>query len=164
MVKLPIVDEKDNIIDYKERNALDYQKDVYRVSALWIINSKGEILLAKRAATKTQDPNKWGPAVAGTVDKEESYEQNITKEAEEELGLKDTEFQKGPKTRVKSKYNYFCQWFILKTGKDINEFRIEPDEVSEIKWWTKEELKEQLKTNPELFVSGMKQHIKLFVE
>jgi len=164
MVRLPIVDENDNIIDYKERNTLDYQKDVYRVSALWIINSKGEVLLAKRAATKTQDPNKWGPAVAGTVDKEESYEQNITKEAEEELGLKDIEFQKGPKTRVKGRYNYFCQWFILKTDKDIHEFRIEPDEVSEIKWWSKEELKEQLKANPELFVSGMKQHIKAFIE
>ncbi|MBD3304476.1 NUDIX domain-containing protein [Candidatus Woesearchaeota archaeon] len=164
MGKLPIVDENDNLVEYKERDKINYQEDIYRVSALWIVNSKGELLLAKRAATKTQDPNRWGPAVAGTVDKGESYEQNIIKEAEEELGLTGIEFQKGPKTRVKGRYNYFCQWFILKTDKDINELRIEKDEVSEIKWWTKEELKEQLKANPELFVSSMKQHINAMVE
>lgn len=164
MVKLPIVDENDNLIEYKEREKINYQEDIYRVSALWIVNSKGEVLLAKRAATKTQDPNKWGPAVAGTVDKGESYEQNIIKEAEEELGLKEIAFEKGRKTRVQGRYNYFCQWFILKTDKDISEFKIEQDEVSEIKWWAKKELKEQLKANPDLFVSGMKQHIKAILE
>ena len=142
MVKLPIVDENDNIIDHKERDTVDYQKDIYRISALWIENSKGEVLLAKRVATKKQDPNKWGPAVAGTVDEGETYEQNIVKEAEEELGLKD-KFEKGPKIRIKGKYNYFCQWYVLKTDRNINEFKIEEDEVSEIKWWSKEALKER---------------------
>ena len=110
---------------------------------------------------KKQDPDKWGPAVAGTVDEGETYEQNIVKEAEEELGLKGIKFEKGPKERVKGKYNYFCQWYILKTDKDISEFKIQEDEVSEIRWWTKKELKE---SNSELFISSMKQHIKLFLE
>ena len=163
MVKLPIVDENDKIIDYKERDTLDYSKDVYRISALWIENSKGKVLLAKRAAIKKQDPNKWGPAVAGTVDEGESYEQNIVKEAEEELGLKD-KFEKGPKVRIKGEYNYFCQWYLLKTDKNLSEFNIQEDEVSEIKWWTKEELKETLRTNPELFVSSMKQNAETLIE
>ena len=60
MTKIPIVDENDKLIEYKERDTLDHTKDVYRVSALWIINSKGDVLLAKRVATKTQDPNRWG--------------------------------------------------------------------------------------------------------
>ncbi len=163
MVKLLIVDENDDIIDYKERDTLDYQKDIYRISALWIENLEGEVLLAKRVVTKKQDPNKWGPAVAGTVDEGEKYEQNIVKEAEEELGLKE-KFEKGPRIRIKGKYNYFCQWYILKTDKDISEFKIQEDEVSEIKWWAKKDLKGQLKTNPELFVSSMSQHVKLLIE
>ena len=112
---------------------------------------------------KKQDPNKWGPAVAGTVDEGETYEQNIVKEAEEELGLKE-KFEKGPKIRINGRYNYFCQWYVLKTDKDISEFKIQEDEVSEIKWWTKEELKEQLKTDPELFVSSMIHHIRILLK
>lgn len=85
---IPIVDEEDNIIDYKERKKLDL-KDIYRVSALWIENSKGEILLAQRSFNKKHHPGLWGPAVAGTVEKGESYEENISHEIEEELGIKE---------------------------------------------------------------------------
>ena len=46
-----IVDENDQIIGHKVRGTLD-QKDVYRVSALWVQNSNGHVLLAKRALTK----------------------------------------------------------------------------------------------------------------
>ncbi|GAF94063.1 unnamed protein product, partial [marine sediment metagenome] len=80
--KIIIVDDNDKIIGYKERDTLK-REDIYRVSALWITNSHGEILLARRHHTKSHRPRKWGPAVAGTVDAGETYEDNIIKEAEE---------------------------------------------------------------------------------
>jgi isopentenyldiphosphate isomerase len=73
--KIIIVNEKDKEIGLKERGTLKTE-DIYRVTALWITNSKDEILLAKRALTKSNDPGKWGPAVAGTVDEGETYEEN----------------------------------------------------------------------------------------
>ena len=91
--KIIIVDEDDNIIGSKERNSI-VSGDIYRVSALLIENSKGEILLAQRALTKKHDPGKWGPPVAGTVEEGETYESNIVKEAEEELGLKNIQIIK----------------------------------------------------------------------
>ena len=81
---ITIVNLDDEIIGYKPRSEITSQ-DVYRVSALWIENSKGEILLAQRGFMKRNNPGKWGPAVAGTIDKGESYEENMYKEAEEEL-------------------------------------------------------------------------------
>ena len=51
MSEVIIVDEKDNIISYKERKSIS-QKDIYRVSALWIMNSKGDSLLAQRSFNK----------------------------------------------------------------------------------------------------------------
>jgi len=57
MVLIPIVDEKDKIIGYKDRKEIQ-KEDIYRVSALWITNSKDEILLAQRAFSKSHDPGR----------------------------------------------------------------------------------------------------------
>lgn len=46
-----IVDENDQIIGHKFREEI-VQTDIYRVAALWITNSKGDILLARRALSK----------------------------------------------------------------------------------------------------------------
>ncbi len=159
--RMVIVNEKDNIIGYKEIGTLAL-KDIYRVSALWITNPKGEILLARRSLKKKHDPGKWGPAVAGTIEEGENYKENIIKEVGEELGLKNIKLRKGPKRKVSEKYNYFCQWFTLEIAKDIKDFKIQ-EEVEEIKWFSKEELLEKIKSEPDLFLNTMKQWIKLFV-
>src|SRR3989338_6686941 len=84
--QIPIVNDRDVGIGYKFREEIT-KEDIYRVSALWVTNSQVMILLAKRALTKKNSPGEWGPAVSGTVDKGETYEGNIYREAEEELGL-----------------------------------------------------------------------------
>jgi len=162
-MKITIVDKKDKIIAYKDPNLLDYTKDIYRVSALWLTNSYGEILLAKRAYSKSHDPGKWGPAVAGTVDKGETYEDNIKKETEEELGISGLSFVKGPKMRSTSKYQFFAQWFFAKTDKKTSEFEIQKEELDEIKWFSKQELLKAFKNTPENFISGFADKITAFL-
>lgn len=159
--KIIIVNEKDEIIGLKERGTLE-QEDIYRVSGLWIENSKGEILLAKRALTKKQNPGKWGPAVAGTFEEGETYESNIIKEAEEEIGLMGADFKKGPKLRVSAKHNYFAQWFLLNIDRTADEFKIKEDEVMELKWVSKDELFQWLDDKSEEFVEGLKNFVKNF--
>src|SRR3989344_2570418 len=110
--KTIIVDEHDNPIGLKDREDIT-SEDIYRVSLLWITNSKGEILLARRAYTKSHDPGKWGPAVAGTVEEGETYESNIIKEAEEELGLTNLKLVSGARLRKRTNYNYFVQQFSI---------------------------------------------------
>ena len=159
--KLPVVDQNDKIICFKEKDDLS-QEDIYRVSALWITNSKGEILLAKRHHTKTHDPEKWGPAVAGTVEQGETYKQNILKETEEEIGLKNIKPRKGPKIKTEGTYNYFCQWFILIIDKDSKDFNIQKSEVEEIRWFSKDKLLKEMNSSPDNFLSSMKEWIKIF--
>ena len=55
--KIIVVDENDKIIGHKNRGTLK-KEDIYRVSALWITNSRGEILLARRHHTKSHHPRK----------------------------------------------------------------------------------------------------------
>jgi len=161
MPKIPVVNENDDLLEYKERESLD-QKDIYRVSALWLTNSQGQILLAQRALNKSHDPGRWGPAVAGTVEEGEDYEKNILKEIKEELGLNEIKLNKSIKIRRKTKYNYFVQWFTAVINKTENEFKIQKAEVEKIKWFTKEELKKELQNNPDNFTSGFKDYLKIF--
>lgn len=161
MAKVIIVNEKDEQIGLKDRKDIK-KDDIYRVSGLWIKNSKNQVLLAQRGLNKKHDPGKWGPAVAGTVEEGESYEKNIIKETEEELGLKNVKFEKGPKIRWYGKHNYFCQWFILTIDKDISEFKIQKEEVEKISWFDKEELIKEAKNHPEKFLKGINDWLEMF--
>ncbi len=159
--RIIIVDEKDNVIGFKKMETLK-REDIYRVSALWIVNGKGEILLARRAFNKSHHPGKWGPAVAGTVEEDETYDSNIVKEAEEELGLKNIKFNRGSKLRTSGKYNHFTQWYYFKTNKELDEFIVQEDEVAEIKWFNKKELFQDLEKNSGDFLYGMKRWVEMF--
>lgn len=74
-----VVNDSDEVIGHKFRNDIDFVKDIYRVAALWLTNSQGQVLIAQRLLTKDKDPGKWGPAAAGTLEKDETYESNIYK-------------------------------------------------------------------------------------
>ena len=156
-----IVNEKDELIGHKEAGTLE-QKDIYRVSALWLTNSKGEILLARRHRNKRHHPGMWGPAVAGTVDKGESYEDNIIKETEEEIGMKNTKPKLGPKVRRTGEYEHFTQWYFLTIDKEASEFKIQEEEVEEVKWFSKEELINSLNSAFEKFLPSMPGYLELF--
>lgn len=153
-MKIPIVDEEDNLIEYRERDDRD-ANSIYRVSSLWITDTEGKILLARRAFSKTRDPGKWGPAVAGTVEEGETYEQNIIKEAEEEIGLRGIQPMMGDKKRRMTKSNYFVQEFSVTLPAGFNDFKVAADEVAEVKWFKEDELKKELSENPNDFLKGI---------
>lgn len=160
MEQVIIVNENDEEIGSIPRIKIS-PKYFYRISSLWITNSKNEILIAKRALTKKSNPGKWGPAVAGTNAVGETYESNIIKEAEEEIGinLNDFNLKKSFKQKRISKQftnRYFNQWFCVKIDKKINEFKIDKKEVIEIKWIKKEELLNYFNKNPNNFVGSFK--------
>ena len=149
-----IVDDQDQIIGHKARGTLA-QEDIYRVAALWVTNSKGEILLAQRSFDKSHVPGKWGPAVAGTVDQGETYGSNIAKETAEEIGLKDIKPTLGPKRRVSDKYNYFCQWYKLIVDKPAAEFTIQTEEVEQVKWFARTDLELDVREHPEKYLKSL---------
>ena len=162
MSKIPIVDNDDVVVGYKDRKDV-LPEDIYRVSALWIKNSEGESLLAQRAFSKTNDPGKWGPAVAGTVEEGENYDINIRKEAQEEIGISDISMEKGPKERIFGEHNYFVQWYTARIDKGAGEFVIDKDEVSEVRWFSKKDLMRESESNTNDFLSGTKRWIELFL-
>lgn len=160
-MKIPIVDENDELIEYRESDDRDFDS-IYRVSSLWVTDTNGQILLARRALHKKHDPGKWGPAVAGTVEEGETYEENIVKEAGEELGLKNIKPILGPKKLRKATWSYFVQEFELTLPAGFNDFEIQQTEVAEVKWFTEEELRKKLRESPDNFFQGV--HERILVE
>lgn len=159
-----VVDENDNIIWYKAKKDINPVNEYYRVSVLRLTNSQWDILIAQRAFSKSHNPGQRWPAVAGTVEKGESYEENIIKEIEEELGVSDIYCTKWPKYKIEKERHYFWQRFFATVDKDISEFTIQKDEVETIKWISPEELKKDIELHPENYLKTMKWYLTEFTK
>lgn len=153
--RIQIVDNNDEIIGHKDRDKVDYAKDIYRSACLWLENGRGDVLLAQRKLSKDKDPGKWGPAVSGTVDEGETYATNIIKEAEEEIGLSGVNFTPVAKLREVAPRQYFIQIFRSEVDKPVNEFTPQESEVEQLHWIPKQELIKDLSEHPEKYVPSM---------
>jgi isopentenyldiphosphate isomerase len=159
-MRIPIVNEQDEIIGYKEREGLD-PFDFCRVTGLWVTDKDGNILLAQRSFRKKTDPGCWGPAVAGTVEESETYESSILREAEEELGLKNIKPIKNIKVFRNTNHKYWGQWFTLVVDRDIH-LKIQESEVAQIKWFSPNEVVKMFSENPNAFNKSFGDTLKEF--
>ncbi len=162
MPLIHIVDEDDNIITYKERWTLG-SEDIYRVSALWVTNPQGEILIAQRHRSKKHHPLLWWPAVCGTVEKGETYLENIIRETEEEIGIRSILPATWPKTQTRSGYLHFTQWFTITLDLPLTAFTPQADEIETIKWISSESLSKEFRDTPENFVPSFSLILPLFL-
>lgn len=159
-----IVDENDNLIGHKLGAEFDPSADIYRVSALWLTNSKGQVLLAQRSPKKKNGGGLWGPAVAGTVENDETYEQNIIKEAKEEIGLFGFEILGTSKIFFDTKNRkYFSTYFYATVDKPADDFILE-EEVAAMKWVDADWLKNDVAQNPEAYVLGWDKNLGIIMK
>lgn len=119
-----------------------YHKEV----ALILLNDKGEILLQKRSSTKEIEPNKWAWHGGHVIVGETSVEA-IIRETEEELGITLSESQ--IKFLVKLKRDklpnrQYTIAYYSKCNLNIDDFRIQKDELSEVKWFSFKKFKDMI--------------------
>ncbi len=160
-MKTIIVDKNDNYLTLKNDEEVTHD-DTYRVSSLWVVNSRGQILIAKRKLTKKNDPGKWGPAVSGTLEEGETYETNVYKEAQEEIGLKGQGFKLGPKIFHDGNYKFFAQWFLCIVNWPLDRFTPQEKEVEQLAWVDSKDLFSDIVNNPSKYVESAAVWPKLF--
>lgn len=119
-----------------------------------IINDNGNILLQKRSSNKKLWPNKWDVTVGGHVKSGEFGLQALKRECKEELGLDvshdDIKFLLSSISRYnKNGYvnNHFDEFYLISSNANINEMWLQKTEVSEVKWFTQNELLEKINNN-----------------
>lgn len=112
----------------------------YRLSIhIWITNSKGELLIQRRSANKKIFPNMWNET-GGAASTGETSEMTCAREFEEELGIKPNMNKAELIGSIKRKYDYVDVWHI-EQDIDLNDIKMQEDEVSEVKYVTIDELK-----------------------
>lgn len=151
-----VVNDADEIIDHVPRNIADEKGLRYRITGIWIENSKGQVLIAQRGLFKRNSPGLWGPAAAGTVDQGQSYLENALQEIHEELGIKlsagDLQQVEYRPTENNDRKRYMT---IFKAIVDapLSEIAFGYPEVNAVKWVDKKELYRDIKQNPEKYIA-----------
>lgn len=132
MELVDIYNNKHEKLDYT-KNRKELVEGEFRLSCfVWIINDKDELLIQQRLATDKTCPNQWETASGGAVAGEDALT-GVLRELEEELGIKadkeDLRFI-GSYARI----NDFVEVFLLKSNIDINDIKLQEDEVQDVKW------------------------------
>ena len=85
---LDLVDENDNVVGKKKRSEV-YAENLsnFRVVNAFVVNSKGEIWIPRRAANKRIFPLCLDMSMGGHVESGESYEDTLKRETQEELNI-----------------------------------------------------------------------------
>lgn len=143
----PIVDENGNVIDAATRKECHSgSKLLHPVVHLHILNeTKDALYMQKRSMLKDIQPGKWDTAVGGHVDLGENVNMALMREAKEELGL--TDFT--PSHVVSYVFESEIERELVNTFSTVvnqNEVKIviDPEEISEGRFWTFAEIKENI--------------------
>ena len=120
----------------------------------FVIDRNSNVLLQKRSSNKKLWPNKWDVTVGGHVDSGEFGMDTIIRECKEELGI---DVQQSEirylvsSTSVYEKDGYankhYDECYLIMKDIDISKLKLQKDEVSDVKYFSKNELIERINNN-----------------
>jgi 8-oxo-dGTP diphosphatase len=142
-----ILDENGNSTGRLVERGKPMRNDEYHlVVHVWIVNSKKQFLISKRAPSKVPFGGMWETTGGSAITGETSLEAAL-RETKEELGIDleptDCKFF----TRTKRQYNDFPDFvdaWLCKFDKDLTALKPDPAEVSETKWAERNEIREMI--------------------
>ena len=133
----------------------------HRAVHIWIISEdKKSILLQKRCPNKNLFPNMWDISVGGPVSSGEEPLISAKRELSEELGLNPDNYNFEYVDVIKEKFvdgdivsNEFVTIYKIISNVKIDSITLQKEEVSEARWFTKDELnslRNELKVIPHI--------------
>lgn len=128
----------------------------HRAVYAFIIDNNGNVLLQKRSANKILWPNMWDVTVGGHVDSGEFGRQALIRETKEELGIEisdeDIKYLVGS-TSINEQGNiinkHYNECYLITKNIDVSNVVIQKEEVSEVKYFSREELIKRIDNNYE---------------
>lgn len=163
MTKIIFVDENDNVIGSGSKKEAWQKGILHRIARIFLFNSKGELLIQKRADNLSSLPGRWDQSAAGHVDEGEDYATAAKRELEEEVGVRDVELTEKGKFftdetdetgKIKKRFS------MLYTGKYDGEIKPNTGEVSEIRWILPNDLNTLMDKSPNDFTAGFIRNFK----
>ncbi len=119
----------------------------------FVIDKNKNVLLQKRSASKKAWPNMWDVTVGGHVDAGEFGRQALIREVKEELGLDitddDIKYLVGSTSidTAKGINKHYNECYLILKDVDISEIKLQKEEVSEVRYFSKKEILERIDNN-----------------
>ena len=158
------VDEDDNVLGAAPLPEVREKGQIHRIARIMVEDGEANILLQKRSPN-VKWPNCWDNSAAGHVDEGEDYDQAAHREMFEEIGLK------ADLTELGKYYseNQINKWVLKRFNvayktvvhKDV-QTKLQPEEVTEVKWFSLQEVKDLIKKHPEKTTDGLREVIKRY--
>ena len=134
MELIDIVDENGNftgeIVDRKEAHDKNL---LHNEIVVFVTNDKDQVLFQKRSSNKRYNPNKWA-LCAGLVISKETVEEATIREIKEEIGIEVDKDSLIFLDKIKDT-NSFINFFSVKINLNEEDFIIQEEELSEVKWF-----------------------------
>lgn len=128
----------------------------HRAVYAFIIDKNANVLLQKRSSKKKLWPNLWDVTVGGHVDSGEVGRQALIREVKEELGIdiKDDEIKYLIGSTSINKSNdiinkHYNECYLIIKDIDTSEIKLQREEVSDVKYFSKTELLRRIANNYE---------------
>ena len=141
MEYLNLYDNKGNLL--KEKGIRGVKTDKLKgISSIFIENSNGDFLIQKTSKSR----NSVYATTGGHVTYGSNFYDTIIREVKEELGV-DISGEKIIKVNNYISEHYFITLFYLKKDIDINDLKLQKEEVEFVKWLDKKTINELINNN-----------------
>ncbi|SEM25580.1 isopentenyl-diphosphate Delta-isomerase [Chryseobacterium taichungense] len=153
-----LVNPEDQITGTMEKQQAHVNGLLHRAFSVFLFNSKGEMLLQKRASGKYHSPLKWTNAVCSHPRIEETYLEGARRRVKEELGIE---------ADLSEKFSFIYKADVgnglweheldhVFVGIFEDEFYLNKEEVEEVRYITLEDLDQEMSEHPENFTEWFK--------
>lgn len=153
-----LVNPDDVVLGLMEKQQAHVNGLLHRAFSVFLFNSKGEMLLQKRASGKYHSPNQWTNAVCSHPRIGETYLAGAQRRLKEELGIE---------AELSEKFNFIYKADVgsglweheldhVFTGNHESGFNLNKDEVEEVRFISLEDLDKEISENPEHFTEWFK--------
>ena len=153
-----LVDQDDQKLGLMEKQQAHVAGLLHRAFSVFVFNSKGELMIQQRAASKYHSPTLWTNTCCSHPRDNETYEQAAHRRLEEEMGF-DCELE--------YKFNLIYKAHLendlieheldhVFIGTFDDEPKLNPDEVMAYRWVELDDLKKDMEKNPQNYTAWFK--------
>lgn len=166
---IQIVDEHDKPIGRASKEEAWKKGLKHRIIRVMVEDEQGRVLLQKRSANVKLYPNLWDNSAGGHVDADEDYADAAKRELQEELGLTYVgladlgpviQTNKEAKGKILNRFNKFYKARV----KGSVQIHFDPYEVSEVAWFTLDELRRLASEHPDQITDGIEMFMQKYIK
>lgn len=156
-----VCDFNDQVIGQAPRSVVHRDKLLHRAVHVFVLNSRNELLVQVRSATKDEFPHCYTSSASGHLSTGEGYQESAVRELEEEIGIAaPLEFL----AKFTASEDFAWEHTVLYKARSDAVPRPDPVEVAEILTFTIPDLLTHLQDHPEKFSPPFRKLVEWYSE